>query len=104
MNFNDLVKPPKSLGFDSDRLKLIEGLINRGIEDKLYPAAVYIVMRHGMVAAHGAFGMAQPDAEPGIPATIDTIFDMASVTKSMTGTLLMQCIEEGKLQLSQTVL
>src|SRR5580658_5683351 len=103
MNLSDLIKPPKSLGFDSERLKSIDSLMVRGIEDKLYPAAVYVVMRHGMVAAHSAFGMAQPDAAPAVPATMDTIFDMASVTKSMTGTLLMQCIEQGKLQLSQTV-
>ena len=64
MNIADLVKPPKSLGFDADRLKLIDGLVMRGMEDKLYPAAAYVVMRHGMVAAHGAFGMAQPDAKP----------------------------------------
>jgi len=103
MKLADLVKPPKSLGFDAVRLTLIDGLIARGIEDNLYPAGSYVVMRHGMVAAHGAFGLAQPDAEPPIAASMDTIFDMASVTKSMTGTLLMQCIEEGKLQLSQTV-
>jgi CubicO group peptidase (beta-lactamase class C family) len=47
--------------------------------------------------------LAQPDAHPPIKTSIDTIFDMASITKSMTGILLMQSIEQGKLQLSQTV-
>lgn len=103
MIFKDLLKPAKSLGFDTNRLRLIDGLINRGIEDRLYPAAVYVVMRHGMVAAHGVFGLAQPDAAPPISTTIDTIFDMASITKSMTGTLLMQSLERGELQLSQTL-
>src|SRR5262249_11371525 len=36
-------------------------------------------------------------------ATFETIFDMASVTKPMTATMLLQCIEEGRLQLSNTV-
>src|SRR5262249_9563816 len=78
-------------------------LLESGLKEKLYSAAVYVVLRHGMIAAHGAIGLAQPDASPAIPATFDTIFDMASVTKSMTGTMLLQCIEEGRLQLSNTV-
>ena len=35
--------------------------------------------------------------------TIDTIFDMASLTKSFTATLLLQCVEEGLLHLNQEV-
>jgi CubicO group peptidase (beta-lactamase class C family) len=60
-------------------------------------------MRHGMIVAHGAMGNAQPDASPPIPAVFDTIFDMASVTKSMTGAMIMQCVEEGRIRLSSTI-
>jgi CubicO group peptidase (beta-lactamase class C family) len=31
--------------------------------------------------------------------TIDTVFSMASTTKAITGTAVMQCVEEGKLDL-----
>lgn len=103
VNFKDLIKSPKALGFDPERLELLNTLMEQGMKDNLYPSAVYVVMRHGMIAAHGVFGNAQPDAMPPIPTTLDTIYDMASVTKSMTGTLLMQCVERGDLQLGWTV-
>ena len=103
MNWKELIKPPKSLGFRPDKLQQAHELMDRGLKENLYSAAVYAVLRHGMIAAHGAVGMAQPDASPPIPATFETIFDMASVTKSMTATMLLQCIEEGRIQLSNTV-
>ena len=103
MNVKDLTKPPASLGFRPEHLARAIDLLQKGLDDKLYSAAVYCVLRHGMIAAHGAMGEAQPDASPPVPAAFDTIFDMASVTKSMTGAMIMQCVEEGRLRLSNTV-
>jgi CubicO group peptidase (beta-lactamase class C family) len=103
MNFKDLVKPPAALGFRPDHLDRVRDLLQKGHDDKLYSAAVYCVMRHGMIAAHGALGESQPDASPPISTVFDTIFDMASVTKSMTGAMIMQCVEEGRLRLTNTV-
>ena len=103
MTLKDIIKPPAALGFRPDHLDLARALLEQGLHDQLYSTAVYCIMRHGMIAAHGAMGDAQPDASPPIPARFDTIFDMASVTKSMTGAMVMQCVEEGKLRLSHTV-
>src|SRR5579862_3235043 len=103
MNIHDLMKPAKSLGFDPERLRRIDAMLEQGVRDRLYPAATYLVLRHGTIAAHGAFGTAQPDAAPPVAARLDTVFDMASITKSMTATLLLQCVEEGKLHLDQEV-
>ena len=101
MNIHDFCRPAKSVGLDSFRLSRVDTLLQDGIRDRLYPAATYLILRHGMIVAHGAFGIAQPDADPPRPATIDTIFDMASITKTMTATLLLQCVEEGRLYLDQ---
>src|SRR4051812_43838324 len=103
MDVKDLMKPPAALGFRPEHLARARELIDRGLKDQLYSAAVYCVLRHGMGAAHGALGDAQPDGSPPIATRFDTIFDMASVTKSMTGTMVMQCVEEGRLRLNHTV-
>ena len=103
MNLKDIMKPPVALGFRPEHLDRARELLEKGLKDELYSCAVYCVMRHGMIVAHGAMGNAQPDASPPIPARFDTLFDMASVTKSMTGAMIMQCVEEGKLRLSNTV-
>jgi len=103
MNVKGLIKPPAALGFRSDHLDRSRELLEKGLKDELYSCAVYCIMRHGMIVAHGAMGNAQLDASPPIAAVFDTIFDMASVTKSMTGAMIMQCVEEGRLRLSNTV-
>ncbi|HLV82000.1 MAG TPA: serine hydrolase domain-containing protein [Chthonomonadaceae bacterium] len=93
----------RALGMDGERLRGLEGLIARGAEEGLYPAAVYRVLRHGQVAAEGAFGWAQPEAATPIAATLETIFDMASLTKPITATLLLQAVERGRVHLGMTV-
>lgn len=102
-SLESLVKPPKTLGFDPERLRHIDGMLQQGIAHDWFPAAVYVVLRHGLIAAQGAFGLAQPDAAPPVPAAFETVFDMASLTKPMTATMLLQCVERGDLHLSQTV-
>ncbi len=103
MEMDTLTALPDSLGFDAERLRRVDALLERGIADGLFPAAVYVVLRHGKIAAQGAFGLAQPAADLPIPARLDTLFDMASLTKPMTATLLLQCVEEGRLHLGQRV-
>src|SRR5438045_691296 len=103
MNLNDITKPPKMLGFDPDRLHALDELVQHGITVGYYPAAVYVVLRHRMIAAQGVHGLAQPDAGVPVRADMDTIFDMASLTKPMTALLLLQCVEQGLLHLNQTV-
>lgn len=103
MNIKEFSKPPKALGFNADRLQHADEMLQQGIRDHLYSAVSYLIVRHGLVASHGAHGIAQPDATPPIPASIDTIFDMASITKTFTATLLLQCVEEGRLHLNQEV-
>ena len=103
MQLKDLTKPPKALGFDAAHLALAEAHLQRGLADRLYSAAVAVILRHGMIAAQTVLGQAQPDAQPPITTTLDTIFDMASVSKTFTATLLLKSVERGLLQLGQNV-
>ena len=94
---------PEELGLDASRLKTAEEFLARGLEAGEYTAAVYLVARHGKVGACGAIGRLGVE-EDSPPAQIDTIFDMASVTKPVaTATSLMILVERGALHLNQPV-
>ena len=61
------------------------------------PGIVALVMQDGHVVYEKAFGWA--DKEAGRRMTTDTIFRIASQTKALTSTAVMQLVEEGSLAL-----
>ena len=77
---------------------------------KLYPGAVFLVSRYGMLYEDRAFGYAQlndyegrPLASPP-PMTRETMFDLASVTKVMGTTMgVMRLVDEGRVDLDAPV-
>jgi uncharacterized protein YbbC (DUF1343 family)/CubicO group peptidase (beta-lactamase class C family) len=92
--------PPASLGFDAERLKRIDGAVDRAIARKEVPGAVVLVGRRGRLVYARAAGMRAVEPKPE-PMTRDTVFDMASLTKPLaTATSIMILVEEGKLGLS----
>ncbi|MFF9013563.1 serine hydrolase domain-containing protein [Streptomyces sp. NPDC014870] len=77
----------------------IEQLLQAGVRDRVYPGAVWAVGDAGGTTASGAVGLLDP-TRPDEPMRLDTVFDIASLTKivavwAVIGTL----VEEGKLQL-----
>ena len=70
-------------GFDPQRLQQAMSLLEQGRSAGAYPGAVALVARHGAVVASCALGLAQQ--EPPRPMTLDTVFDLASVTKVVGG-------------------
>jgi len=50
-----------------------------------------------------AFALGQADVEAGVPATLETLFPAASVTKILTAALVMQEVERGRLSLDAPV-
>jgi uncharacterized protein YbbC (DUF1343 family)/CubicO group peptidase (beta-lactamase class C family) len=89
--------------FDVDRLQQIETLIQTDIAAKKLPGAVVLVGRGDKVVWQKAVGnrSLQPAVEP---MTLDTIFDMASLTKVIaTTTAAMILVEDGKIRLSDRV-
>src|SRR5215208_6359704 len=60
-----------------------------------FPSAVYLVAEKGEVVIKGAVGSAVVSPEQ-IPATTETIYDLASLTKPLiTGLLAAMLVEEG---------
>ena len=97
--------PPRrdAPGFDPARLARIDALVEEAIRAKRLPGAVVLVGRGDAVAYLKAYGHRAlvPAVEP---MTLDTIFDLASLTKVVaTTTSAMILIEEGRLRLSDAV-
>ena len=69
--------------------------------ERVYPSAVWLVLHGSQVVTQGAIGQAQPDAA--LPATADTIYDAASLTKVFTAVLLLQSVQTGNVYLGQKV-
>lgn len=81
----------------------INSAIGTAIREHRMPGAVVLIGHHGKVVFRKAYGMrsVEPQQEA---MTIDTIFDMASLTKPlMTATAVMQLFEQGKLRLDDPV-
>jgi CubicO group peptidase (beta-lactamase class C family) len=84
---------------DSDRLTLIEPLVTQAIADHQLPGAVVVAGIGDRVVYRQAMGnrALRPSVEP---MTLDTIFDLASLTKVVaTTTAVMQLVEDGQLRL-----
>jgi uncharacterized protein YbbC (DUF1343 family)/CubicO group peptidase (beta-lactamase class C family) len=94
---------PESVGMASGRLAQIDAAILRAIEARQTPGAVVLVARKGRIVYRKAFGdrAVEPAREP---MTVDTIFDLASLTKVVaTATSIMILVERGQLSLADPV-
>ena len=84
-------------------LDTIDSIVNRAVDDHLFPGAVVVIGHDGKIVFRKAYGMRslEPTREP---MTADTIFDMASLTKpTMTALAVMQLCDEGKLNVNEAV-
>ena len=103
MEIESLRRAPELLGFDPVKLSRVEQMFQRALDEKLFSAVTYIVFRQGRLALSGALGTAQPDSQPQIPSNLHTIFDAASISKTITATLLLQLVETGEIHLEQNL-
>ena len=84
-------------------LDVVDGVVNAEIQAQHVPGAVVLVGHNGKIIFRKAYGMRslEPTREP---MTIDTIFDMASLTKCLaTGLSVMKLVENGEIRLDDTV-
>ena len=85
------------------RLGNVDSIIDQAIADGNIPGAVLVVGHDGKVIYRKAYGSRslEPRREP---MTLDTIFDLASLTKVIaTTTAVMQLVEQGKVRLNDPV-
>ncbi len=94
---------PASSGIDAARLDRIDAVVEQAIADKQLPGAVVLVGRGDAVLWQKAYGhRAILPAEEAM--TLDTMFDMASLTKVVaTTTAVMMLVEDGQIRLTDRV-
>jgi CubicO group peptidase (beta-lactamase class C family) len=88
------VVKPESVGFSSERLERLHGLIQAEVDQKQLAGAITILARHGKIVDYRTYGVR--DFASGTPMTKDTIFRDYSMTKPVTGVAMMILYEEGK--------
>jgi serine-type D-Ala-D-Ala carboxypeptidase len=91
-------RPPRA-----DDLEAIDGVVEAALARRDAPGAVVVVVRGGAVAFERAYGL-RSEAPERRPMTLDTVFDLASLTKAIATTpAILLLAEEGKLALSDPV-
>ena len=88
---------------NEQRLEGIAPIVEAAVKANKIPGAVVLIGHDGHVVYRRAFGERSlvPERQPMV---VDTIFDMASMTKVMaTTTAVMQLVEQGKIVLSAPV-
>src|SRR6185369_10456405 len=96
--------PPATVRISAERLARIDSVVQTSIEKKELPGAVVLVARHGKIVWRKAYGAraVEPQREA---MTLDTIFDLASLTKVVaTTTSVMMLLEQGKVRLNDPVI
>jgi CubicO group peptidase (beta-lactamase class C family) len=84
----------ESVGFSSERLERLHGLIQGEVDKKQLAGAVTILARHGKVVEYRTYG--QRDVAGAAAMTKDVIFRDYSMTKPVTGVAMMILYEQGK--------
>jgi uncharacterized protein YbbC (DUF1343 family)/CubicO group peptidase (beta-lactamase class C family) len=90
-------------GFDLQRLQRIDAVVEQAIGEKKLPGAVVLVGHGDTVVFKKAYGNRAlvPSREP---MTLDTMFDLASLTKVVgTTTSVMMLVESGQIRLTDPV-
>jgi len=80
----------------------IDALMRRAIADRVFPGGVLLVSREDRVVFANAYGFANIFSAK--PATLNTVFDLASLTKPLaTGLAVMKLLDRGELDLEQSI-
>jgi uncharacterized protein YbbC (DUF1343 family)/CubicO group peptidase (beta-lactamase class C family) len=94
---------PSSAGATVVRLAGVDSVIEQAIADGNIPGAVLVVGHDGKVIYRKAYGERALDPKHEV-MTLDTVFDLASLTKVIaTTTAVMQLVEQGKVRMNDPV-
>jgi beta-N-acetylhexosaminidase len=81
----------------------VDAIVQEGLAKKAYPGAVVLAVQNGVIKYHKAFGRYEFDSLSH-PVTLESIYDLASVTKTTATTVaVMKLYEQGRLDLDKTL-
>jgi beta-N-acetylhexosaminidase len=96
-----IVKPALA-GLDSGMLLKIDTIAANAIKQGATPGCVVLVAKNGKIGFYKAYGQLSYDKKE--PVTLQTVYDLASVTKiSATNVSVMKLYEQGKLDIQKTL-
>jgi CubicO group peptidase (beta-lactamase class C family) len=87
--------------FSAERLARIDRLLQQYVDQNRVAGAVALVLHDGKPVYERAVGWS--DKEAGRKMTTSTVFRIASQTKAITSTAILQLVEEGKIGLNEPV-
>src|ERR1039457_4558626 len=94
---------PSTTANEQDRFAPLDALLKDAVEKGRAPGAVLLVGHNGTFVYRKAYGYRSLDPSKE-PMTVDTIFDMASVTKVMaTTSCVMRLVQLGQVKLNDPV-
>jgi CubicO group peptidase (beta-lactamase class C family) len=93
--------PPPGAELSAAMLQRIDHFINDETASGKMPGAIVLIQRRGQPVYFKSFGMRDVDA--GVPMTMDTIFPIHSVTKTITSVAAMMLVDQGKIALADPV-
>lgn len=92
---------PEEVGFDSERLRRLDGVLHRYVDEGRLAGWTVAVTRRGRVAHLTHDGLA--DLDTARPVADDTIWRIYSMTKPITSVAAMMLYERGLLELTDPV-
>lgn len=92
---------PAGAHFNPDKLARISEFFKDQVATGKIPGAIVLIQQHGKPVYHEAFGV--QDVVSKTPITDQTIFRLASMSKSITAVASVQLLEQGKYKLDDPV-
>ncbi len=90
------------LGIDINKLSIIDSIVEDAIRKKAIPGCQVLVAKNNKIVFNKAYGKIA--GEQSAPVTLETSYDLASVTKvSATTVSIMKLVEEGKVDINKTI-
>jgi CubicO group peptidase (beta-lactamase class C family) len=97
-----LYRLPEAVGVNSKGLEKIDSLLQYAVDDSMTPGLVVLAARHGKIFYHKSFGSHSYKGQT--PVVNETVFDLASLTKILSGTaLLMRASQDGIIDLDDSL-
>lgn len=93
---------PEEVGMSSDRIAKLEELQKYWVEKGVAPIMITLIARKGVIVSYKCFVDPDYNREYG-PYDINTIFQLASISKAFTATSAMILNEEGKISMQWAV-
>jgi len=92
---------PEKAGMSAEKLKMIDTMVQKYIQEEKFPGGVILIARKGLVVYYKSFGYRTPEKKDLYKN--NDIFRIASMSKAITTAGIMQLYERGLLDLDDPV-